>query len=53
MFSSGKKKFRNSLLCWQFKDVRVKVSAIQPSLNSCKMAPAALNMWEGKGKGEG
>lgn len=44
-------KFRNGPLYWQFKDVRVKVSAIQPSHNSCKMASTALNIWEGKGKG--
>lgn len=47
MFSSCNKKFKNR----QFKDVRVKVSAVQPSHNDCEMASAALNIWEGKGRG--
>lgn len=51
MFSSCNKKFKNRLLYWQFKDVRVEVSAIQPSHNDCEMASAALNIWEGKGRG--
>lgn len=50
MFSLCNKKFRSRLSHWQFKDVRVKVSAIQPSHNGCKMASAALNIRARKGK---